>query len=653
MRPLIVLLFVLIAAVVMIFALGDDPGTNSTGVAPSLSGNTPPVENSGVESLQTPEDSGRESTKFQEDPTNPVLPVIASNSLVGRVLNDELAPLVNAEVLLSRDAMMGDDLAMNMILGVAPKGKPTKTVTNAKGEYAFKKIEPARDYYILAKHAEYAEVQEQLVVVGQEGEFRGPDIILRPGVVVFGTVIDVGGNTVPRALLQLDSAFFTGEGDPLGRLETTTDNNGFFEFKNVSPGPRVMTVYAEGYGTQTKNNIPVGNVAGERIEVSLVLDVGQPIAGLVISSDGLGVPNALVQAYNYESNISYRGSATTDENGLFQIDDLHPSGAYILQAEAPGFRQEKQTRVKFGEMSVEIAMIKQACVIGRVLAADGSPVRSFEASLRRVSEPRPNGQVYYEDIGLRLNFTNQTNGEYELCGLNPGSFVVVARAPGFAPTPSDVVKVVDGQSTTQVDIRVNQGGSITGIVVGPDGLPVAGALVSTHDDSFDGDALDPFFENLVPTNVTERKTRTNSEGRFQLKLLTPETYQVRVTHHNFTDQHKRGIVLKSGTVDVGQVKLQVGGSLQGTVYNQSGAAAARAFVHLESFEGQKTYTDRADDKGNYHFKNVRPGQYTLSATGVSPNGADAINAIIDQRNSQVTVNVVNGREIPRDLHIGG
>ena len=200
---------------------------------------------------------------------------------------------------------------------------------------------------------------------------------------------------------------------------------------------------------------------------------------------------------------------------------------------------------------------------------------------------------------------------------------------------------------------MNLGGTITGSVAGPDGLPVAGALVSTHDDSFDDDALDPFFENLVPTNVTERKTRTNSEGKFELKLLTPETYQVRVAHHNFTDKSVRGISLKGGTVDVGQIKLQIGGSLHGTVYNQAGAVAARAFVHLESFEGQKTYTDRADDKGNYHFNHVRPGQYTLSATGVSPNGPDAINAIIDQRNSQVTINVIDGREILRDLHIGG
>jgi hypothetical protein len=317
-----------------------------------------------------------------------------------------------------------------------------------------------------------------------------------------------------------------------------------------------------------------------------------------------------------------------------------------------GYRPEKQTRVRFGEMTVEIAMIKQACVTGRVLAVDGSPVRSFEASLRRVSEPRPNGEVYYEDIGVHVNFTSQADGEYELCGLNPGTFVVVARAPNYAPTPSEVIKVVEGQSNTQVDIRMNMGGTITGSVVGPDGLPVAGAQVSTHDDSFE-DALDSFFENLVPTNVTERKTRTNSEGKFVLKLLTPETYQVRVAHHNFTDKSVRGIAVKSGTVDVGQIKLQVGGSLHGTVYNQSGAAAARAFVHLESYDGQKTYTDRADDKGNYRFENVRPGQYTLSATGVSPNGPDAINAIIDQRNSQVTVNVADGREIPRDLHIGG
>ena len=45
MRPLIVLLFVLIAAVVMIFALQDKPDSKPTGVAPELSGKAPPELN--------------------------------------------------------------------------------------------------------------------------------------------------------------------------------------------------------------------------------------------------------------------------------------------------------------------------------------------------------------------------------------------------------------------------------------------------------------------------------------------------------------------------------------------------------------------------------------------------------------------------------
>jgi len=231
---------------------------------------------------------------------------------------------------------------------------------------------------------------------------------------------------------------------------------------------------------------------------------------------------------------------------------------------------------------------------------------------------------------------------------------VVAKAEGFAPTLSDVFNLTEGQPRVQIDVRLALGGSIKGRVIDPAGTPLAGATVSTHSDTFEEDAIDSFFENLVPTNVTERKVRTDANGEFEITLLTPETYQVRVLHRDYTDGKVRSVNVVQGVpTDLGVFKMQVGGTVRGTVFNQAGEATPRAFVHLEAYQGEKTYSTRADANGNYVITHVRPGQYTLSATGVATEGPQALGAIIDQRASMMEITVTDGTEVVRELKIGG
>lgn len=167
--------------------------------------------------------------------------------------------------------------------------------------------------------------------------------------------------------------------------------------------------------------------------------------------------------------------------------------------------------------------------------------------------------------------------------------------------------------------------------------------------------MESIFGGLVPTNVTERKTRSDREGKFELRLLTPEKYQIRIQHPNFTREKVRSLVVVEGQpTDVGAIALKLGGTLKGVVYDAAaGKPLPRGFVHLESAEGDLVYDVRTDGDGRYTFVHVRPGAYTLSATGQSSAGGGAFGAIIDQRQSQVQINVLEAGEITRDLNLGG
>jgi Carboxypeptidase regulatory-like domain len=66
----------------------------------------------------------------------------------------------------------------------------------------------------------------------------------QPGIIV-GTVFDVNNDTVPRATVVL-------EGPALNDPRTVESNdNGFFQFKNVEPGTYQVTVSAEGFANWT------------------------------------------------------------------------------------------------------------------------------------------------------------------------------------------------------------------------------------------------------------------------------------------------------------------------------------------------------------------------------------------------------------------
>ena len=228
-------------------------------------------------------------------------------------------------------------------------------------------------------------MQEESINVGEVGEYKAPDIILRPGSTLTGYVLDVGGNPVPDARLDLDSAFMMGT-DPRSpdRITAIADNTGRYEFKNVAVGSRNVTVSAEGYGLQVKHNLVFQGVPGDDLEHNFRLEPGHPIAGRVFGPDNEGIEGARILSLNYGKKTSSRGEAYSGPDGEFQIDGLQ-AGSYILLIEAKGYRAARANRVQVGDLDVQVEMIRQACIGGVVTDTSGSPVNSFICSIHSAS----------------------------------------------------------------------------------------------------------------------------------------------------------------------------------------------------------------------------------------------------------------------------
>lgn len=586
-------------------------------------------------------------------------PTTGNARVVGFVLNGAQNPVEGATVKLSMDAMMGESLAMDWFANKESTGKLMTTTTDAKGGYVFRGVDPGRNYYVMANHPEYSAVQEEGLRVPKSGEVRAPDLILRAGSVFRGYVSDTTGAPIADAEVNIDSAYMMSfEMASPDRLTARTDGQGFFEFKNVSPGPRIVSAWADGFERQIHHDRTFTGEAGEVQEMNFTLNLGQPIVGRVFGPDNEPVVGAKVYAINYGSNVQSRGDTLSDEQGNFQINGLAQS-SYILMVQAKGYRMARQNRVSAGDVNVELAMLRQSSLSGRVFdLATNAPVRDFKVNLLHVNTAIPiqgSAPMTYEPTEVRETVKGSEDGSFTLVGVDPGTFAVKVTASGYASTVTDSFTVVDGSGAPPLSIGLTKGGSIRGRVVdGATGKPVAGATIATRDgDLPEAMATDPFLQDMIAARATERKVRSGADGLFEAKLLNPGRYRLQVEHPDYTAGWVVDVVVLQGQPnDVGTVQLLPGGTVEGKVVDATGAPCTRCIVSLFSVAANEQYQDRTDGEGRFSIPHVRPGDYRLAASRSSGAQTDAIDQIVEQQGSEVQVRVFEATTTSHDLSIG-
>lgn len=666
MKPIQVLLLVIVAvvatALVYLFSR-EEPSGQAAGApaarteAPATPREAPPQIEKPAEAPAEPERTSAAVTTDKEDDDEPETKLPIANTVVGRVVNTEDVGIANARVQLSRDALMGESIALVFFANREQTGLILETTTDAQGRYKFVGVEPARDYFVMATHPDYAQVQEESLNVVRQGECRAPELVMREGSKLRGYVANVEGDALANAELYLDSAYNMGmELQSPDRLVAKTDNNGFYEFKNIAAGPRVLTCWSDGYARESIQTKMFTGDASDVHEQNFRLNIGNFIAGRVFGPQGEGIANAKVIAMNYGANTQSRGEALTDQDGAFQVDGLGV-GAYIVTVQALGYRPQSHTRVQVGDLNVQIPMLKQAELSGRVVdASSGKPITKFKARLLQVAVGVPNqgNQLQYEVTHNNADPSSNGDGTFTLLGVNPGTYAIKVTASGYASRVSDSFQVVEGVTTAPITIQLTKGGSIKGRLIDPaTGNGVVGAQISSFDGDAPGDQFDPFFENLTATRATERKIRTNDDGAFELKMLTAGRYRLKIDHPDFATEWVEGLnVTEEQTTDAGTLSLKSGGTLTGKVLEASGKPCARGWVRMYQVETGQMYQARTDAEGRYSIAHVRPGSYRVSATRASGAGVDAFDSLAEQQQTEFTIDLRDGQTAQRDLQLG-
>ncbi len=451
------------------------------------------------------------------------------------------------------------------------------------------------------------------------GSFGSPQNSIDEKYTLRGTVINsLTGEPIRGALVQIyfigQTSMLTGpdgkfqfDGLPAGQTTITVRKPGFFTEEEIHPaggGQRLATTGPNASPIVLKL-IPEGVIYGKISE-----DDGEPIEGLPIQ--------LLVQRLQNGRKVwEERTGATTDEEGMFRIAELHP-GNYFLSAgpsRAPVTFPSKLSHT--GAQGIPVTFYPSGSDLAAAVPIPITPGKRFEVNLSL--SPRP----FYRVSGMVAGYG--ASGSFQILSLPAGAYALRADSPG-----------AQGQAVTAtVPLIVNSDLSGLHIMLMPTGsIPIRMRLIASRTDSeklSEQENWSPAYVQLVSRNngLTEMRYGAQQVGErgnpsLQLQNIAPGTYEVEINPNGMFYVQSA----TSGTTNLLESSLSVapGGSVQpieivmrddvaslsGNVSSDSQPLSATVLAIPERSSAQP-FLQPADSNGIFQFAFLPPGAYKVLA----------------------------------------
>ncbi|MBM3495872.1 MAG: hypothetical protein FJX72_16340, partial [Armatimonadetes bacterium] len=361
---------------------------------------------------------------------------------------------------------------------------------------------------------------------------------------ITGTVLDVEGAGAPlaNALVRLGNRM---SGNLVATAYTAmTAEDGSFFINGVEPGAYEISAMKPGYTIQKRTGVVVHGTARDDISFRMTKAEPAVVTGKVTRLDGTTpvVGATLTLTDVLPPNATF--TATTDANGDYTISRVPSQTTYTLTCTAVGYGES--TPVSYpvpnpndpiqGQRDKLVAPAKvylgfnfrlkaeQGDATGRVLAAAtdlpiaGATVTATQGTQNVIATTDANGAYSFNRANTPPN------------GLDPGTWAVVATAPGYSPNdPAEAVTVESNGTVTvpTIKLETTPPGSVSGLVTRTsDGAAQPGVKVELRDGS----------GNLVAEGTTTSAVTT---GGYTYNFLLEDvpagvTYTVTVSAQGFT-----------------------------------------------------------------------------------------------------------------------
>lgn len=492
------------------------------------------------------------------------------------------------------DAETGAPIANMGFRPMSADGRGSLAIEAATDEDGFYRIEglPAGSYKIRRmwmagyRHGEDREDKSVTVALGQE--VTGIDFAVPPGLYLRGRVVDRNGDPLSNVVVQSQDEK-NEEGETM-----QTDEKGRWVHRGFSPGT-VVRITAEKPGFSAKPLEKITIPDHDLNDIEIVMDTGASIAGIVVDKTGKPLPNVYVVAAPSEPGSGDQAhEAYSHEEGVFKVQGL-AAGKYKLSARPPrSYRQRNdgktEVEVSLGQQLTGVRLVADfdagVKLAGRVVDSTNKPVRDANVSVRK----RDGGSDGYAQ--------SDTDGKFEISGLETGAHDLYVYHNDYSQYRQEQVEVPN----SNLNITLRGKGTLQGRVL----------------DSRSGRPVKTFSISVITGDVGRiepggfwgsGQTFVDDEGKFEVRggegvitlIVTAQGYAP--TLYKVTDiaqgQTKSGI----------SIRMDLGGSVDGTVTNTQGAKVAGASIWVgripQDWErGQRSANATTDEDGSFHVDSL-------------------------------------------------
>ena len=196
--------------------------------------------------------------------------------------------------------------------------------------------------------------------------------------------------------------------------------------------------------------------SGEMREIELILGTPDQLTVIVTTALGEPVADAEVQV-QAEGEAFPGGYGRTDGSGRTEVD-ISP-GPAVVSVEHEKLRDEsRQVQLSAGANELRVELHPGAEISGSVRSYDGAPLAL--ATVEAVTE------FSFDTDFHQANTVSDEGGAFRITGLEPGRYILTARAPGYANGGPDEPVEIDSNPIDGLEIVLEPGASIVGAVTG-------------------------------------------------------------------------------------------------------------------------------------------------------------------------------------------
>ena len=578
----------------------------------------------------------------------PDAPVAADEDtpeLSGLVVDPGGRPVVGARVLAAdRRGFPLDYVARGEVPEFVNR---VQTTTDDEGRYELSGLSPG-SIRILVKAPGFAPHSDEDIPVPEVEDYKLDDVVLQPGALLEGIVVDHVGSPVPGAEL-----FLVEDGFGFGRFfspglgekpSAEADERGRFRIDELALGAWRIRVETKDHPDRSFEGFAerAGEVVGG---LRFELERGDTIAGRVIDVPTGEKGDLDIRATLKDQNEFFgfsRGDnrdAKVAKDGSFVVKGVKPDLEYNLQVRQrpeSSFRGEGWNAVTrsakvpalAGTRGVEVSYQPEASIAFQVVDDEtGTPLEDFQVK---------SGVFWKEpllsDAGRMLE--EHPEGRVRIGNLRPSSDRDTAElqvdAVGYETFEKNDVPIVISEETDLGVIRLKPLPLVRVTVLDAEtGEPIPGAHVSIQEDREEGGFGRGGSTRSIRMEVDDgegprivgelgRNGETNEEGLAMLTSLEDKRCTIKATHDDYAPGSVSDLYLAPGKATDQTLRLGKGGSVVARVLDEAGSPVTGARVEHRSaessndpfagfFGGRSGAKSVSDSAGEVVFGHLAPG----------------------------------------------